>query len=169
MATDVEHVYRISRACAADMRERGIQQWNEHYPPRAQFEEDHRNGILYVLDQNDYPIGSISLSMEKDEVYRDIKWLGAEALHLYPHRLCVEPDYQGRGFARMLMDFAEQFARDQGCASIRLDTFSQNPRNIAFYEKRGYTRLGDVYFPKQSEHPFHCFELLIASATLEAP
>ncbi|MGM0391936.1 MAG: GNAT family N-acetyltransferase, partial [Bacteroidota bacterium] len=30
-----------------------------------------------------------------------------------------------------------------------------------FYESRGYQKLGDIYFPKQSEHPFHCYELIL--------
>jgi len=56
------------------------------------------------------------------------------------------------------MDFAEAFAATHQFQSIRLDTFSQNPRNIRFYEARDYKRVGDVYFPKQSPFPFHCYE-----------
>jgi ribosomal protein S18 acetylase RimI-like enzyme len=56
------------------------------------------------------------------------------------------------------MDFAENFAAKNGLLSIRLDTFSKNPRNIKFYKARGYVILGDVYFVNQSEYPFHCFE-----------
>ena len=59
------------------------------------------------------------------------------------------------------MDFAEQFGWENGFKSIRLDTFSQNDRNQKFYELRGYQKLGDIYFPKQSEHPFHCYELIL--------
>ena len=55
------------------------------------------------------------------------------------------------------MDFAEDFARHQKAVSVRLDTFSQNNRNQKFYEARGYTKLGDVYFPRQAEFPFHCY------------
>jgi len=57
------------------------------------------------------------------------------------------------------MNFAEKYARDNNFTSVRLDTFSQNKRNQKFYETRGYQRLGDIYFPKQSKHPFHCYEL----------
>ena len=59
------------------------------------------------------------------------------------------------------MDFAENFAKEHNALSVRLDTFSQNKRNQKFYETRGYKRLGDIYFPKQSNHPFHCFELVL--------
>jgi Acetyltransferase (GNAT) family. len=58
------------------------------------------------------------------------------------------------------LDFAEDKLRNQGCLSVRLDTFSKNVRNQKLYEARGYQRLGDVYFEQKSEHPFHCYELV---------
>ena len=59
------------------------------------------------------------------------------------------------------MDFAENYAITNRAASIRLDTFSKNLGNQMFYETRGYKRLGNIYFPKQSEHPFYCYELVL--------
>jgi ribosomal protein S18 acetylase RimI-like enzyme len=59
------------------------------------------------------------------------------------------------------MSFAEKKAKEKQYDSVRLDTFSQNLGNQTFYEKRGYKKLGDIYFPKQSKHPFHCYELIL--------
>jgi ribosomal protein S18 acetylase RimI-like enzyme len=59
------------------------------------------------------------------------------------------------------MDFAEDYAKKNQYRSLRLDTFSKNPRNLRFYKARGYTKLGDVYFVKQSKDPFHSFEKVI--------
>ena len=59
------------------------------------------------------------------------------------------------------MDFAEDYAIRKGYDSIRLDTFSKNPRNQKFYEIRGYHRLGNVYFSDQSADPFYCYELVL--------
>ncbi|NJX17164.1 GNAT family N-acetyltransferase, partial [Tamlana crocina] len=67
----------------------------------------------------------------------------------------------GSGNGRKLMDFAEAFAKEHGYVSVRLDTFSKNERNQRFYEARGYKRLGNIYFPKQSEHPFYCYEKVL--------
>nr|WP_316931595.1 hypothetical protein [Flavimarina sp. Hel_I_48] len=57
------------------------------------------------------------------------------------------------------MFFAENLAKEGNFQSVRLDTFSQNERNQKFYEKRGYQKLGAIYFLKQSKHPFYCYEL----------
>ena len=159
--SEINEILVITRACALDMSARGIEQWNEHYPSREAFERDLQNEELFILEEESLIVGSITLSFTKDDEYIPIEWLTAEAKHLYVHRLCIHPDQQGKGMARRLMDFAEQYGREQGCTSVRLDTFSQNSRNIRFYTSRGYQQRADVFFPKQSEHPFHCFELLL--------
>ena len=54
-----------------------------------------------------------------------------------------------------------KLAKEKKFASVRLDTFSVNKRNLKFYESRGYQRLEGIYFPKQSEFPFYCYELIL--------
>jgi GNAT superfamily N-acetyltransferase len=71
------------------------------------------------------------------------------------------PQHQGKGIARKLMDFAEQWAREQKYIAIRLDTFSQNERNQRFYDNRGYTNLGPVFLKYKKEHPYYCYELIL--------
>jgi len=104
-----------------------------------------------------------------DAEYRAVEWIGVTGNNRYVHRLAIHPEFQGRGFARRLMDFAEDISRSQGVDSIRLDTFSQNLRNQRFYERRGYVRLGPVYFPQQSTDPFYCYELLLSSPGESSP
>jgi len=89
------------------------------------------------------------------------KWLTQNIDNLYIHRLAVDPKYWGKGYAQKLMNFAENHAKTNAFVSVRLDTFSQNKRNKIFYETRGYQKLDKIYFPKQSEHPFYCYELVL--------
>lgn len=157
---EIEHILAITKVCAKTMQNAGIYQWNEHYPSAKAFEEDLKRNELYVLILKEQIIGSITISTKMDEEYVPIEWLSKNEANIYIHRLCVHPDHQGQGLARQLMDFAENLARENGFISVRLDTFSQNKRNQKFYETRGYKRLGDIFFPKQSEYPFHCYELV---------
>ena len=96
-----------------------------------------------------------------DEEYKTIPWLTPNGNSTYIHRLSVDPKLQGKGLAQQMMDFAENYSRDNNFISVRLDTFSQNKRNQRFYEQRGYQKLDDIYFPKQSKYPFHCYELVL--------
>ncbi|WP_342774003.1 GNAT family N-acetyltransferase [Muriicola soli] len=151
----------ITKACMHHMRARGIEQWNEEYPSEKAFMNDIKRKELYVKETEGDIVGCICVTPVMDEEYFSVKWLTPNGLNLYVHRLAVHPDYQGKGMARSLMDKAEAIARAANYTSVRLDTFSKNQRNQRFYESRGYRKLESIYFPKQSPHPFYCYELIL--------
>lgn len=158
---DITAIMAMTKACAKAMIANGIYQWNDHYPNKEAFIKDVNRQELYVLEIEGSIVGTVVISTLMDEEYIPIKLLTKSDNNLYIHRLAIHPDYQGNGFAQKLMEFAENYAIDNNYTSIRLDTFSQNKRNQKFYELRGYKRLGDIFFPKQSEYPFHCYELVL--------
>ncbi|WP_418604579.1 GNAT family N-acetyltransferase [Hwangdonia sp.] len=158
---DIGRIIEITKACAVFMIDKDIYQWNEHYPNKAAFENDVSRNELYVIEENKTVIGCVVVSTFMDEEYIPITWLTENNRNVYIHRLAVHPKYQGKGYAQKLMDFAENIAIENNYTSIRLDTFSQNKRNQKFYELRGYKKLGNIYFPKQSDFPFYCYELVL--------
>ena len=158
--SDLDRVLQITRLCAREMESRKVFQWNEHYPDRQSFVNDINNNELYVYCIQDMVIGCVSICAFMDEVYSKVSWKTDGKNSVYIHRLAVDPKHQKQGIGSKLMDFAENESKLRGFESIRLDTFSQNIVNQNFYEKRGYVKLEDIYFPLQSEHPFHCYELL---------
>ncbi|PRX51538.1 GNAT family N-acetyltransferase [Salegentibacter salegens] len=164
---DLPKIKNLTEACAEVLQHQNIFQWNEHYPSRDKLQNDVQNKELYVFEEENMIIAIIVLTSKMDEVYRSINWLSKTGNNLYVHRLATHPNYWGKGYARKMMDFAEEFATSQNFSSIRLDTFSKNKRNQKFYEARDYTKLGDVYFPHKNEHPFHCYEKLIATTLNE--
>ena len=161
LSSDIDRILKITKACAIHMINKDIYQWNEHYPNKSAFKKDVVRGELYVLEIDQTVLGCIVMSTLMDEEYIPVKWLTPNQNNLYVHRLAIHPEQQGKGYAQKLMDFAEQFAIENNYASIRLDTFSQNKRNQLFYELRGYKKLEDIYFPRQSEYLFHCYELIL--------
>jgi ribosomal protein S18 acetylase RimI-like enzyme len=158
--SEIEEIITITRACGAKMASEGIFQWYEFYPNKEAFQKDVLRDELYVLISEDSIIGCIVISSEKDAEYNNVDWLTKDGQNYYIHRLAIHPSHQKKGHAKRLMDFAESLAREKNIASVRLDTFSENQRNNKFYEARGYTRLGSIFFPKQSEHPFYCYEIV---------
>ena len=159
--SEIPDILTITHACAIKMQKNGIFQWNEYYPSKEAFVKDIERGELFVIEEDNIVLGTIVISTLMDEEYKPIKWLTPNGNNTYIHRLSVHPDHQGKGLAQKMMDYAETFSKENGFLSVRLDTFSQNKRNQRFYEQRGYQKLGDVFFPKQSEHPFHCYELVL--------
>ena len=159
--SEIPDILTITQACAKKMQENGIFQWNECYPSKEAFQKDIDRGELFVVEEKNTVQGTIVISTLMDEEYKPIQWLTPNGNSVYIHRLSVHPNLQGKGLAQQMMDFAENHAREHRFVSVRLDTFSQNRRNQRFYEQRGYQKLGDIYFPKQSVYPFHCYELVL--------
>ena len=158
---DIDHILDITKCCAAHMIKNGIYQWNKYYPDKSIFVRDAQNKELYVYYENEKIIACISLCNKIDDVYIRVNWKTNNSNNLYIHRLAVHPNFQKKGIGKALMDFAEKYAREKNYSSVRLDTFSMNKRNLKFYESRGYQRLEEIYFPKQSEFPFYCYELIL--------
>lgn len=158
---DIDELLKITRACVVHMVNNNIYQWNEFYPNKQVLINDIKRDELYALEVDNTLIGSVTISTFMDKEYIPIHWLTPNKNNIYIHRLAIHPKYQGKGFAQKLMGFAEYHAKKNHFISVRLDTFSQNIKNLKFYELRNYKRLGDIYFPKQSEFPFHCYELIL--------
>ena len=103
----------------------------------------------------------MTLNREQDAAYQTVQWLGGEPV-LVVHRLCVDPVHQGLGLGNRLIDFAEDYARRNAYASIRLDAYTGNPTAVRLYERRGCRNAGQVYFPRRRP-PFLCFEKILAT------
>ncbi|UBZ08047.1 GNAT family N-acetyltransferase [Salegentibacter mishustinae] len=161
---DLRKIKKLTEACAKALQQQNIFQWNEHYPSLEKLQNDIKKEELYVLEEENMIIAIIVLTPNMDKVYRNIDWLSKTDNNLYVHRLATHPEFWGKGYARRMMDFAEEFAKNKNFISIRLDTFSKNIRNQKFYEARGYKKLGDVYFPHKNDQPFHCYELVLNQA-----
>ena len=158
---DLEQLLAVVKSCGQNLIEQSIFQWNEKYPSKEVLLEDIELQELWKLEHGISIVGLIVLTENEDAEYQRVKWLTKNQKHLYIHRLAVHPDFQGKGYAQKLMDFAESFATENNYNSIRLDTFSQNKRNQQFYEKRNYIKLESIYFPNQSEFPFYCYEKIL--------
>jgi GNAT superfamily N-acetyltransferase len=71
---------------------------------------------------------------------------------LFVKHLWVSEGLRGRGVGRNLMARAEVLARERGCHSAWLDTFSfQAP---GFYEKLGYQEFGRLHYPPDHHRCF---------------
>lgn len=158
---DLGNIFALTKSCAKLLISQGIFQWNEHYPSKEVLLNDIKLKQIWKCVINNKLVGIIVLTEVEDEDYKRVKWLTNNQNNLYVHRLAIHPDYQGEGYARKLMGFAEQYAVDKKYNSIRLDTFSQNKRNQRFYEKRNYVKLSEIFLPNQSEFPFYCYEKVL--------
>jgi ribosomal protein S18 acetylase RimI-like enzyme len=56
----------------------------------------------------------------------------------YISDLAVDSSFEGQGVGRIILDKAEEWAREQGCSMLTLYVFSNNSRARKVYEKLGF-------------------------------
>jgi len=155
---DASEIMDLLRACSKNMEKNGIFQWNEeHYPTLDIIKNDINNETLYKLNSDNKILAVITIDEEQHPFYEKVKWQGNGEKVLVVHRLAVHPDFQNKGYAKMLMRFVEGYAFKNGYTSIRLDVYSKNKIALEFYRKNHYKSNGKVYFPFR-EFSFYCFE-----------
>jgi len=160
-SNDLNRIVEITNACGKHMISQNIFQWNEEYPNLEVFKKDLENQSLYVIELESKIVGCVCISEKMDAVYKEVKWLTPDSKNMYVHRLAIDPKFQGKGLAIKLMSYAEDLAKTKDFKSMRLDTFSKNPKNNKFYNLQGYKKLGKIFYRSQSDMPFHCYEKII--------
>ncbi len=60
------------------------------------------------------------------------------------HTLVVSPKENGHGYGTKFVAFYENYAREQGCRYLRMDTNEKNKATRMLYKKLGYEEIGIV-------------------------
>jgi ribosomal protein S18 acetylase RimI-like enzyme len=148
----------LIREAVRAMNESGLYQWSEAYPNKEIIGDDIAAGTLYkitidgviasgnVIAGGNLIAGIIVLNHQYFPEYNALTWEVNDPHPLIVHRLCIHPDFQGQGFAKALMQFAEAYAVRNQYISVRLDTGTLNTKALALYDALGYRRVGVVSF-----------------------
>ena len=57
--------------------------------------------------------------------------------------LCIDPEWQGRGFGGLMLDHCMRQARSNRCSSIFLEVRPSNAKGISLYRTRGFRVVGE--------------------------
>ncbi len=154
---EINKIMNIIKKAVSNMISQGIEQWDDIYPNEEVIKRDLYEESLYVYYE-EMVKGIIVLNEHQDDEYETVEWKMQYGRPMVIHRLCIDPDYQGIGIAKAMIDFAEGFAVNNKYDSIRLDAFVYNNKACRLYEGKGYKRVGVVNFRKG---PFYCYEKYI--------
>jgi ribosomal protein S18 acetylase RimI-like enzyme len=154
ISAELDSVMTLVNDAIQDMEKVGIYQWDEVYPDKAVLAADVAAEQLYCVKSDGTLVGIIALNEIQPSEYRNIHWddIGHS---LIIHRLCIKPSFQGKGLAKLMVQFAEEYAKEHGCSSIRLDAFTNNKKALGLYDSSHYYRRGIVRFRKGD---FYCYE-----------
>lgn len=116
----------------------------------AEFYEQvqHRSAPVFVATRDDQVRGFAELRWGQDETEGFVSPVDAELKALYVH-----PEDWGRGIGSRLLE-AGLFAVPPTYERLSLQTFRANDAAREFYERRGFTWIGEAAFPIDgSEYP----------------
>lgn len=161
---EIDTIMELYKRTVQRMLANGIYQWDERYPSRELMEIDLNDQEVYwFLDDERCPVGIVVLNEYQEEVWDRNAWAFPDDRPLCVHRLVIDPQVQGKGYAIRLMEAIEAFARDKGYKSIRLDTYTGNPIAYRLYPRCGYVQRGE-FSHESFPLPYALFEKVIETA-----
>jgi len=159
-AADVKSIMQLVKKVVPLMRAAGNFQWGDDYPNPEVFLKDIEINQLWVCQIEDDIVGVSAITTDQDPEYADAGWNIKEKA-IVTHRLAVDPDKQGLGIAKALMNQAEQVANTSGIKILRVDTNSQNLATRALFPKLGYQFSGEIGLAKRPGLRFYCYQKLL--------
>ena len=103
-------------------------------------------GDLFVQEDGGKVVGAAIINQTQVDAYYGGPWKYAaqDAEVMVLHTLVIDPDTAGRGLGKQFVAFYEDYAGENGCKVLRMDTNSRNAGARAMYAKLGYREAGIV-------------------------
>ena len=131
--TDIDGICALVASAIIHMHEQKIFQWDEKYPTRVDFLDDLQENTLSVGTIEGKIAVTFTVNQTCDPEYEDGDWQYPDEEYRIIHRLCVNPEFQGRGVAGRTLRHIEEELRRQRIGAVRLDAFSKNHNLLSFY------------------------------------
>ena len=155
--SDLVEVMFLVRECVIQMNADGMKQWNSAYPSPQMLQEEIENGNLYLAKEMGVARGLLTITDKIPESYKDIKWSDKGTKVLYIELLAVHPNWQGKGITKMLLDYANSFAKENNYDTIRTGLLSEHPLIKRLIENDTFEKTGEYYSVYQKT-PYQSFE-----------
>jgi aminoglycoside 6'-N-acetyltransferase I len=100
-----------------------------------------RQAGFLIRTENRQVIGLMNLSLRYDYVPD-----ATQSPVAYVEGIYVKAEYRQQGIGTALIQYAEQWALEQGCIQLALDALLDNPASHEFYAKVGFREVERVVF-----------------------
>jgi len=106
-----------------------IQKMQDDYIAEMLAETSQPNAT-FIAESNNVPLGFIRVRTHKDSI-------SGETCGTIP-LLAVSPKSQGLGIGKLLIEYAEKWAKNLGCRLLHLEVFANNNKADSFYKNIGF-------------------------------
>jgi GNAT superfamily N-acetyltransferase len=154
-SSEISEIWNILNQAIARRKTDGSNQWQDGYPNEDSINSDIEKDAGFVLTENDIVIGYCAILINDEPEYANIQgeWLTNGDFVVY-HRVAIAEGHLGKGLARKMLNFIEEFALENKIHSIKADTNFDNGAMLALFEKLGYVYCGEVFFRGSARKAF---------------
>ena len=147
-SSDIDSIEKIYENIH-DEEERGFTTtgWiRDIYPTRETAENALIRKDLFVMEDDNKIVAAAIINQLQVDEYKDASWKYSakdnEVLVL--HCLVVDPYQKNKGYGKAFVAFYENYAKQNNCITLRMDTNALNTRARNLYQKLGYEEIGIV-------------------------
>ncbi|MBU0694937.1 MAG: GNAT family N-acetyltransferase [Bacteroidetes bacterium] len=144
---DLPQIWDIIQKAIQRRKADGSNQWQDGYPNPEVLQKDIEKEEGYVLMLGETIAGYCAIMINNEPAYTDIEgeWVTNKDFVVF-HRVAIAEEFLGKGLAKKMMSFIEEFALANDIYSIKADTNFDNMAMMKVFEKSGYVYCGEVYF-----------------------
>jgi GNAT superfamily N-acetyltransferase len=153
--SEIAPIWEILQQAIQRRKEDGSNQWQDGYPNPEVIQKDIEKGEGFVLIDGETIIGYSAVLINNEPAYEKIEgnWL-TTADFVVLHRVAISEKYLGKGLAKMILKYIEEFAVSNNIYSVKADTNFDNIAMMKIFEKSGYTYCGEVFFRGSSRKAY---------------
>ncbi len=116
------------------------------YPTEQTAREALRSGELFVMEQDGTVAAGARINRTQVPEYAQASWKmqAPDDRVMVLHMLTVDPLFAGQGIGTAFVKFYEDYAKEQNCPYLRMDTNVTNAAARRLYKALGYEEAGVV-------------------------
>lgn len=144
---ELEPIWAILKQGIARRKKEGSNQWQDGYPNPAVIKNDIEKDAGFILAEGDTIIGYCAILINDEPEYERIegKWLTHDDFVVF-HRVAISEHHLGKNLSKKMLNYIEDFARNNDIYSIKADTNFDNIAMLKIFERMEYAYCGEVYF-----------------------
>lgn len=146
---DLEDIMQCIYDAREFLHDSGSTQWNGPlgYPSKEIVIKDINDKNAYVIDVDGTVCGfAVYAGFEPEYTNPDAHWQIETDKYMTIHRIATRKFARGKGYAKELMLFAENVAKERGLLAIRIDTHPKNEIVRHMVTELGYKYCGDIIY-----------------------
>ena len=118
----------------------------KEYPSDQSVAQATAEGTQYLCERDGRVVGAFVLNHQPQGAYQKAQWSKfiADGDYLVIHSFATHPDLYRRGIAEEMLEFCIAEAKRLNVPAIRLDVVPTNYPARAFYEKHGFSFVGEL-------------------------